>query len=228
MPAGTVTDEGGVSQFGVTVVARTFEDGVAADIAGRIERTPEKPELFAAGAARAAGAAGAARTPPAAPKVPWPVSAGAGVVPLVVVGAHRKGQPLAAELERRGAFWDGRVVTAARYRMVALETTPPKPGVVRSEHGAGLVAERWLLSEAALGLSSPDPEPMLLGSITLDDGSTAVGFACDAVAADGARDITEYGDWIKYLEESPAVPGNQGLWREAGSALLTGLSRGQR
>ncbi|TQS93813.1 allophanate hydrolase [Arthrobacter sp. TS-15] len=226
VPAGTVTDtaetgeSGSVSQFGLTVVARTFEDGVAADIARRIELTPEKPGLFAAGAAAASDAA---------PKVPWPVAAGAVVVPLVVVGAHRKGQPLAAELERRGAFWDGRVVTAARYRMVALETTPPKPGVVRSEQGTGLVAERWLLSESALGSFLADlPEPMLLGSITLDDGSTAVGFACDAVAAASARDISEYGDWIKYLEESTSLPGNQGLWREAGTALLTGLGRGQR
>lgn len=224
VPAGTVTDtaetgeSGSVSQFGLTVVARTFEDGVAADIARRIELTPEKPGLFAARAAN-----------DAAPKVPWPVAAGAVVVPLVVVGAHRKGQPLAAELERRGAFWDGRVVTAARYRMVALETTPPKPGVVRSEQGTGLVAERWLLSESALGSFLADlPEPMLLGSITLDDGSTAVGFACDAVAAASARDISEYGDWIKYLEESTSLPGNQGLWREAGTALLTGLGRGQR
>ena len=224
VPAGTVTDtaetgeSGSVSQFGLTVVARTFEDGVAADIARRIELTPEKPGLFAAGAAN-----------DAAPKVPWPVAAGAVVVPLVVVGAHRKGQPLAAELERRGAFWDGLVATAARYRMVALETTPPKPGVVRSEQGTGLVAERWLLSESALGSFLADlPEPMLLGSITLDDGSTAVGFACDAVAAASARDISEYGDWIKYLEESTSLPGNQGLWREAGTALLTGLGRGQR
>lgn len=220
VPAGTVRDIDGISQFGLTVVARTFEDGVAADIARRIELTPEHPELFAAGAAAASDAA---------PKVPWPVAAGAVVVPLVVVGAHRKGQPLAAELERRGAFWDGRVVTAARYRMVALETTPPKPGVVRSEQGTGLVAERWLLSESALGSFLADlPEPMLLGSITLDDGSTAVGFACDAVAAASARDISEYGDWIKYLEESTSLPGNQGLWREAGTALLTGLGRGQR
>jgi allophanate hydrolase len=227
VPAGTVTGGDGtpgtgetVSQFGLTVIARAFEDGVAADIARRIELTPEKPELFAPGAAPAKSGA---------PEVPWPVAAGAAVVPLVVVGAHRKGQPLAAELERRGAFWDGRVVTAARYRMVALDTTPPKPGVVRSEQGAGLVAERWLLSESALGSFLADlPEPMLLGSITLDDGSKAVGFACDAVAAAAARDITEYGDWIKYLDESAAAPGNQGLWREAGSALLTGLGRGQR
>ncbi|MCP1411845.1 allophanate hydrolase [Paenarthrobacter sp. A20] len=225
VPAGTVTETGGagetssIAQFGLTVVARTFEDGVAADIARRIELTPENPELFAAGAAPA--------TSPGR-KVPWPVAAGAAVVPLVVVGAHRKGQPLAAELERRGAFWDGRVVTAARYRMVALETTPPKPGVVRSEHGAGLVAERWLLSEAGLGSFLAElPEPMLLGSITLDDGSKAVGFACDAVAAAEGRDITEYRDWIKYLENNAAGPGSHGFWREAGGALLTGLGRGR-
>ncbi|MGA8789659.1 MAG: amidase family protein, partial [Paenarthrobacter sp.] len=246
VPAGTVTESGGVeaggvetgstSQFGLTVVARTFEDGVAADIARRIELTPELPELFAAGAAGAAGAvagaaagsaAGPASAQSPAPKVPWPVAAGAAVVPLVVVGAHRKGQPLAAELEGRGAFWDGPVTTAAQYRMVALETTPPKPGVVRSARGAGLVAERWLLSEAALGSFLAElPEPMLLGSITLDDGSRAVGFACDAVAAAEGRDITEYRDWIKYLEENAAAPGSHGLWREARGALLTGLGRG--
>ncbi|MCD4850528.1 allophanate hydrolase [Arthrobacter sp. AK01] len=225
VPAGTVTETGGagetssIAQFGLTVVARTFEDGVAADIARRIELTPENPELVAAGAAPA--------TSPGR-KVPWPVAAGAAVVPLVVVGAHRKGQPLAAELKRRGAFWDGRVVTAARYRMVALETTPPKPGVVRSEHGAGLVAERWLLSEAGLGSFLAElPEPMLLGSVTLDDGSKAVGFACDAVAAAEGRDITEYRDWIKYLENKAAGPGSHGFWREAGGALLTGLGRGR-
>ena len=67
-------------------------------------------------------------------------------VPLVVVGAHRKGQPLAHQLETLGASWDGHVRTAARYRMVSLDTQPPKPGVYRSEDGAELVAERWLLS----------------------------------------------------------------------------------
>ncbi|MFJ5958301.1 allophanate hydrolase [Paenarthrobacter sp. NPDC092416] len=218
VPAGTVIDSGGMSQFGLTVVARTFEDGVAADIARRIELTPEKPKQFAAGAAAKS----------TAPRLPWPIAAGAAVVPLVVVGAHRKGQPLVAELERHGAFWDGTVTTAAQYRMVALETTPAKPGVIRSARGAELVAERWLLSPAALGSFLAElPDPMLLGSITLVDGSKAVGFACDAVAAADGRDITEYRDWIKYQEEHSAAPGGQGLWREAGGALLTGLRRGQ-
>jgi allophanate hydrolase len=193
VPAGEVDG----SQFSLTVVGRTFEDGVAADIARRIETQPLPPALFGAGAVPAPAAPTGG---PAGPGQPWPVRAGASAVPLVVVGAHRRGQPLAHELERLGAAWDGEVRTAARYRMVALDTQPPKPGVYRSGDGAELVAERWLLPEAGLGtFLAALPEPMLLGSMRLADGSTAVGFACDAVAAASGTDITGYGDWLAAL-----------------------------
>jgi allophanate hydrolase len=224
VPAGTVEepDGGGVAQFGLTVVGRTFDDGVVADIGRRIEATPSSPALFASGAAPSR---------PSAQRRPWPLAAGAAAVPLVVVGAHRKGQPLMAELEQRGAFWDGPVTLAPRYRMVALDTRPPKPGVVRSDDGAELVAERWLLSEAALGSFLAElPEPMLLGSVLLNDGSTAVGFACDAVAASRGRDITHFGDWLaaQAAAGTSAEPSGQGIWREAGEALIRGLQRGRR
>lgn len=224
VPAGTVEESGGggVAQFGLTVVGRTFDDGVVADIARRIEATPARPAPFAVGAALGQ---------PPAHRQPWPVAAGAATVPLVVVGAHRKGQPLVAELEKRGAFWAGPVTLAPRYRMVALDTQPPKPGVVRSDDGAELAAERWLLSEAALGSFLAElPEPMLLGSVLLNDGSTAVGFACDAVAASRGRDITHFGDWLAALasDGTSAEPSGQGIWRDAGDALIRGLQRGRR
>jgi allophanate hydrolase len=207
VPAGEVDG----SQFGLTVVGRTFEDAVAADIARRIQTLPLLPASFAAGAASAATAPVA---PEAAAGTPWPVRAGATAVPLVVVGAHRQGQPLAHELESIGAAWDGEVRTAARYRMVALDTQPPKPGVYRSDEGAQLVAERWLLPEAGLGnFLAALPEPMLLGSVRLADGSTAVGFACDAVAAASGRDITRYGDWLAALAGNP--PGRDATGPEA-------------
>lgn len=202
VPAGEVDG----AQFGLTVVARTFEDAVAADVAGIIEATPLPPASFAAGAAAAL---------PSRPRLPWPVRAGAAAVPLVVVGAHRKGQPLAHQVEALGAAWDGQVRTAARYRMVSLDTQPPKPGVYRSEDGAELAAERWLLSEAALGqFLAALPEPMLLGSVRLDDGTTAVGFACDAVAAMNGTDITRYGDWLIALEAVRA--GTAGAGQDGG------------
>jgi allophanate hydrolase len=217
VPAGEVDG----AQFGLTVVARTFEDAVAADIARLLEVTPEAPAHFAPGAALA----GANEAAHPSSSVPWPVAAGATAVPLVVVGAHRKGQPLAPQLEALGAAWDGPVRTAARYRMVALDTEPPKPGVYRSDSGgAELVGERWLLSEAGLGAFLAGlPEPMLLGSVELADGSKAVGFACDAVAAAQGEDITRFGDWLAAKDR---VPQSKSVWQNLGDAALAGFSRG--
>ena len=210
------------AQFGLTVVGRTFDDAVAADIARRLEATPAAPALFAVGAAAEAARSG---DQPSS-SLPWPVAAGATAVPLLVVGAHRKGQPLATQLEELGAFWDGPVRTAARYRMVALDTVPAKPGVYRSDDGAELVGERWLLSPAALGtFLAALPEPMLLGSVQLSDGSTAVGFACDAVAASAGKDITAWGDW---LADRSVEPKPRTVWRDLGEAALAGFSRGER
>ncbi|WP_461188772.1 allophanate hydrolase [Arthrobacter sp. Z4-13] len=223
VPAGEVDG----AQFGLTVVGRTFDDAVAADIARLLEATPDSPALFAAGAALSAAHS------PSRPSssAPWPLAAGAAAVPLVVVGAHRKGQPLAPQLEELGAVWDGPVRTAARYRMVSLDTVPPKPGVYRSDDGgAELVGERWLVSEAGLGrFLASLPEPMLLGSVELADGSKAVGFACDAVAAAHGEDITRYGDWLADRTE-PAGPDGQhearSMWQNLGDAALAGFSRG--
>lgn len=218
VPAGEVDG----AQFGLTVVGRTFDDAVAADIARRLELTPDAPALFAPGAAAEVGCAGAHPSS----STPWPLAAGATAVPLVVVGAHRKGQPLAPQLEELGASWDGPVRTAARYRMVALDTVPAKPGVYRSDDGAELVGERWLLSPAALGtFLAALPEPMLLGSVELSDGSSAVGFACDAVAAAGGKDITAWGDW---LADRSVEPKPRTVWRDLGEAALAGFSRGER
>lgn len=218
VPAGEVDG----AQFGLTVIGRTFDDAVAADIARRLEVIPDAPALFAPGAAAEVGRSGAHPSSSA----PWPVAGGATAVPLVVVGAHRKGQPLAHQLEEHGAFWDGPVRTAARYRMVALDTVPPKPGVYRSDDGAELVGERWLLSPAALGrFLASLPEPMLLGSLRLSDGSAAVGFACDAVAAAGGEDITARGDWLADRNVDPKPPT---VWRNLGIAALAGFSRGER
>ncbi|MBT2534003.1 allophanate hydrolase [Arthrobacter sp. ISL-48] len=218
VPAGEV--EG--AQFGLTVVGRTFDDAVVADIARRVEVTPAVPPLFAAGAEPAVQSM--AGQPPSS--LPWPVAAGAVALPLVVVGAHRRGQPLAPQLEDLGAAWDGPVRTAARYRMVSLGTVPPKPGVYRSDDGAELVGERWLLSEAGLGsFLAALPEPMLLGSVQLADGTSAVGFACDAVAAAGGEDITSWGDWL--ADRKGGIKGRS-VWHTLGEAGPAAFSRGER
>ena len=54
-------------------------------------------------------------------------------VDLLVVGAHLSGQPLNHELLAAGGTLLGPAATAPAYRLYALDTQPPKPGLVRVE-----------------------------------------------------------------------------------------------
>nr|WP_042188875.1 allophanate hydrolase [Kibdelosporangium sp. MJ126-NF4]CEL18513.1 Allophanate hydrolase [Kibdelosporangium sp. MJ126-NF4]CTQ97997.1 Allophanate hydrolase (EC 3.5.1.54) [Kibdelosporangium sp. MJ126-NF4] len=125
-------------------------------------------------------------------------------VALAVFGAHLRGQPLNHQLTSLGARFDGEIATAPEYRMVALPTDPPKPGVVRAdEGGASLRGERWLLSTAALGdFLAALPMPMSLGRIRLDTGEEVLGFQCDPVTAAAGKDITAHGGWTAWLAEA--------------------------
>ncbi|MCX5041841.1 allophanate hydrolase [Aldersonia sp. NBC_00410] len=174
IPAGTV-DEGarGVAQFGVTLLAPAFGDAVVADLARAVVVVD--------------------RAMPS-----WPERAGAPTCELAVFGAHLRGQPLESELTGRGARWAGEVRTAPQYRLKALDTTPTKPGLLRTESGGAAIAgERWVLSPAALGaFLAALPAPMMLGSVELDDGTWITGFGCDHAAGLGGEDITAHGGWV--------------------------------
>lgn len=169
VPAGTVSDG---AQFGITLLAPGFHDGVIADLAARFLDVPSTQA--------------------------WPESGGAPLTELAVFGAHLRGQPLEHQLTGRGARWAGPITTAPNYRLYALDTVPPKPGLTRvGEGGAPIVGERWLLSPAALGEFLAElPAPMLLGKVELDDGRWITGFGCDHVAPVQGRDITEYRGWL--------------------------------
>ncbi|TRV78281.1 allophanate hydrolase [Streptomyces sp. 130] len=158
--------------FGVSVVTRAFEDQPAIDIAALL--TGER--------------------------LPAPLPGGG--VDLVVFGAHLTGQPLNHQLTGSGARYAGEVTTAASYRLTALGTAPPKPGLVRvgPEHGAAVAGERWTLSPAALGrFLAALPAPMSLGRVELADGGWVLGFQCDPHSAAGGTDITGHGGWRAYL-----------------------------
>lgn len=167
VPAGTAGD----AQFGVTVLARAFDDAVALDIAALI-------------------------TGDAAEQDVWPTAITLSYE-LAVFGAHLKGGPLEFQLTDLGARWVGPVRTASKYRMAALRTTPPKPGLTRSEEdGVSIGGEIWRLSPAALGTFLAQlPEPMLLGKVECEDGVWRTGFGCDGAAAQAGIDISEHGSW---------------------------------
>ncbi|MFI1724363.1 allophanate hydrolase [Streptomyces sp. NPDC020489] len=120
---------------------------------------------------------------------------------LAVVGAHLTGQPLNPQLLALGARLDRTTTTAPVYRLHALRTAPPKPGL---EHvgagGAPIETEIWHLPAEGLGrLVASLPRPMTLGSVELADGTSVPGFLCEPSALVDAQDITSYGGWRSYV-----------------------------
>ncbi|HWI74030.1 MAG TPA: allophanate hydrolase, partial [Baekduia sp.] len=190
VPAGEA--DGG--RFGVMVLAPAFADRVAVDVAGMLSGAPPG----AAESDAADPSAGPAAEPAPASEA---LKLGPPGVDLLVVGAHRRGQPLNGQLTALGARFVATVQTAPAYRMYALDTVPPKPGLVRVDDGGESVeGELWALGTAALGtFLAALPGPMTLGPVALADGRTVVGFGCEPVAVVGAPDITHHRSWPAYL-----------------------------
>ena len=115
-------------------------------------------------------------------------------------GAHLEGQALHWQLADRDAQLVARTTTAPSYRFYALDTEPPKPGLVRvTDGGATVVVEVWSLEPAAFAsFVDAVPAPMCIGRVVLADGRDVAGFLCEPVALDGATDITAYGGWVAY------------------------------
>jgi len=125
-------------------------------------------------------------------------------IDLLVVGAHLRGQPLNWQLVAAGGTFVADVETSAEYRLYALDTTPPKPGLARTTAGGAPIAgELWRLPAAGFGtFVAALPEPMGIGSARLSDGRAVAGFLCEAVALEGARDITGFGGWRAFRAAS--------------------------
>jgi allophanate hydrolase len=122
-----------------------------------------------------------------------------------VVGAHLTGQPLNPQLLALGARLDRTTTTAPVYRLHALRTEPPKPGLEHvGEGGAQIETEIWRLPAEGLGrLLTNLPRPMTLGSVELSDGTRAPGFLCEPAALTDSEDITSYGGWRNFLGRRP-------------------------
>jgi allophanate hydrolase len=112
------------------------------------------------------------------------------------------GQPLNHQLTNRGARLVRTCRTSADYRLYALQTVPPKPGLVREQGfaGWGIEVELWAIPETRFGgFVAEIPAPLGIGSITLEDGSVVKGFICEPAALPSAEEITRFGGWRSYL-----------------------------
>lgn len=133
-------------------------------------------------------------------------AADTGCVEVAVVGAHLEGQPLNWQLKDRGARLVRTCRTAPGYRLYALAgTLPPKPGLVRDSDfaGPGIEVEVWAMPQDQFGtFVAAIPPPLGIGSAALDSGAEIKCFICEPYAIAGAREITDFGGWRKYLASS--------------------------
>lgn len=163
--------------FGVSVIGPAWSDAVQAQLARRIADEPEPTDAL---------------------RPPLPS------MPLAVAGAHLTGQPLNGQLTDRGATLRAVSTTSAHYRLYALATDPPKPGLVRDDlHGEAIEIEVWELPPVGFAdFVAQLPAPMTVGPVTVADGTQVTGFGCQPSALDGATDITAYGGWRNYLNRN--------------------------
>jgi allophanate hydrolase len=180
--------------FGITLLAPAGHDAALASI-GRVFHTDTGLKLGARGLTQPALA-------------PLQTEASGDEITIAVVGAHLSGMALNGELQAL----DGRLLeataTAPDYKLYALDTTPPKPGMLRVDAGTGssIKLELWALSAAAFGkFVAAIPPPLGIGTIRLADGRGVKGFVVEPVAIEGARDISAYGGWRAFMAEKAAV-----------------------
>lgn len=169
--------------FGMTLIGPAFSDRALLHLADVLH------DAIGAGA-------GATRAHPTT-TLPRPVD---DRISLIVAGAHLSGMALNHELTERGAILEDVTTTAPAYRLYALSTTPPKPGLVRDETSTTAIAvERWSLTPAAFAsFVASLPAPMTIGKVELADGTLHPGFCCEPTAIAHATDITAHGGWRAY------------------------------
>jgi allophanate hydrolase len=67
-------------------------------------------------------------------------------------------------------------------------------------HGAAIEVELWTLPPGEFGaFVAAIPAPLGIGSSRLADGRQVKGFVCEQYAVAGARDISAFGGWRKFL-----------------------------
>jgi allophanate hydrolase len=180
--------------FGITLLAPAGRDAQLASI-GRVFHADTKLAMGAKGVMQPTLAA-------------LPAGASGDEIAIAVVGAHLSGMALNGELQALGARLLEATTTAPDYKLYALDTVPPKPGMLRVDAGEGhsIKLELWALSAAAFGkFVAAIPPPLGIGTIRLADGRGVKGFVVEPVAIDGARDISAYGGWRAFMADKAAV-----------------------
>jgi allophanate hydrolase len=144
-------------------------------------------------------------SPVADATVPTPGAVPPGTVPLVVAGAHLRGEALEHQVLDCGGRWHATTRTAARYALHLVAEDPPRPGLIRTDGpGTAIEVDVWALPPDGWARFVARGVPGLaVGRVELADGSVLPGFVAAADQAAGRPDLSPYGGWR--------------AWRAAGS-----------
>jgi allophanate hydrolase len=191
LPAAMRPDD---APFGITLLAPAGQDARLASI-GRVFHADTKLRL-------------GSRCVPQPPLAHLAPGVTGDEIAIAVVGAHLSGMALNGELKAlRGRLLEA-ATTAPDYRLYALDTTPPKPGMLRVEAGSGfsIELEIWALPAASFGeFVAAIPPPLSIGTVRLADGRGVKGFIVEPAAVAGARDISAFKGWRAFVAEAAAV-----------------------
>ncbi|CAK9055760.1 Allophanate hydrolase [Durusdinium trenchii] len=194
--------------FGVTISAAAGHDAFICDIAQRLHAASK----LTVGALQSSVQDVSAAVEATQGKHFGALPADVETFEVAVCGAHMEGLPLSWQLTERGGRFVRRARTAPRYRLVAFDMKPPRPGLVDSSSGASIELEIWELPAAAFGsFMKLVASPLGIGWIELEDGSRVQGFRQVDVGAnstglvnaggDPPSDITSYGSWRNFLKK---------------------------
>jgi len=116
---------------------------------------------------------------------------------VAVCGLHMRGYPLEKQMLEYEAHFICEALTAPKYQLFQLPTTPAKPGLLKGTTGsASIQIEIWEMPLTKFGeFVSLIPSPLGIGKIELQDGSEVSGFICEAYACESAENITSAGSW---------------------------------
>jgi allophanate hydrolase len=179
--------------FGITLLAPAGQDAQLASI-GRVFHADTKLTL-------------GSRRVSQPPLATLPARVGGEEIAIAVVGAHLSGMALNGELKALGGRLLEATSTAPDYKLYALDTTPPKPGMLRVDAGAGssIELEIWELSAGNFGkFVAAIPPPLSIGTVRLADGRGIKGFIVEAADVTGARDISAFNGWRAFVTQKAA------------------------
>jgi allophanate hydrolase len=180
--------------FGITLLAPAGHDAQLASI-GRVFHADTKLTV-------------GSKHLPQPPLAMVPAGLSGDEIAIAVVGAHLSGMALNNELKALGGRLLEAASTAPDYKLYALDTSPPKPGMLRVAAGTGssIELELWALSAASFGrFVAAIPPPLSIGTLRLVDGRGVKGFIVEAADINGARDISAFGGWRAFVTEAAAV-----------------------